>query len=267
MSSTAFDQAAGLRELFAATPAAATSVTGPLPRVLALISPGRPALTLPLAQACSRQLRQLQLRHAWVDELDFDLREEWPMPCPVRFDLGQALAGHVPLSSALRAFDDTLAWYALARRHSPAVQPSPAHPLSLAQRLADSGLAFDWVVVSAQHDRLEAPPWRLYGEVAIPVMACEATDSALTQALEWVHQTLGQQDGLDLANAAWLLYGSAAGVADDIRQRLEKSCSALLGRPPAVIEQAPWQPGQRLGSLLAPWQEPAARLVRKLCLT
>jgi hypothetical protein len=259
----AFDQASGLRALFADMQGHTGSAPYAAARVMALMSVTRPSLVLPMAQACSLQWRQQQLRHAWIDELDFDAREEWPMPCPVRFDLGQSLADHVPLASALQPFDGRLAWYASARRLSAVPAQSP----SLVERLANSGLAFDWVMVCAQPNTpLDPHPWRVFGQALVPVLLCEADALATSQALEWLHQACSRRDGLDLTQTRWVLLGSSPDSTESVqaRETLVQGCKAVLGQPPLWLGHAPFEPGQHLGPLLARWQEPARTLLEHL---
>ena len=261
MNSTAsFDQASGLRELFGTLQGSDSLATLPLPKVMALVSPARPSLVLPMAQVCSRQLQRLQMRHAWVDELDFDLREEWPMPCPVRFDLGQALAGHVPLASALKPFDRQLGWYAPARRLA---QPQAGAP-SLSERLADSGLDFDWVMVSA-HPR-QPRLWHSYGAEVRPVILSEATPQALEQGMTWAQHTSGQTRHLAFDQAVWVLLGDQADALELARAEIDTQWRAWTGRAPARICSAPLQTGQGLAKLPGVWQASASELVEWLCL-
>lgn len=129
------DQAAGLRELFSdAQP----------PAVHALSCPSRPAMVLPLVQISAHAMVAQGLTVAWVDEVDLDEREDWPVPCPVRFDLAQVLAGHVPLADGLQALNPQF-WYALSRRSQRLPLKGTA---SLVKRLQGSGLKFDAVVIS-----------------------------------------------------------------------------------------------------------------------
>lgn len=259
-SSTSFDQASGLRELFGALQGSDTLAAVPLPKVMALLSPARPGLALPMAQLCSRQLQRLQMRHAWVDELDFDMREEWPMPCPVRFDLGQVLAGHVPLASALKAFDQQLGWYATARRLA---QP-PAGAPSLSERLADSGVDFDWVMVSAHPQQRR--PWQSYGAEVRPVILSEVTPQALEQSMAWAHHASGQTRHLAFDQAVWVLLGNQAGPLEQARAEIDTQWRAWTGRAPARICSAPPPSGQSLTRLPGTWQSSANELVEWLCL-
>jgi hypothetical protein len=250
-SATPFDQASGLRELFAAMDNAAPpslahmpAASGRVPTVYAFICPSRPALGLPLLQACSLQLRQLGMRHVGVDELDFAARESWPLPGPVRFDLGQSLNNHVPLAGTVQPLDDPWSWYAMARRLSAPQGDAP----SLAQRLSQSGLDFDAVLVCAQP--LQARPWGVYASRVKPVLLCETYPDALALTLDWVQQHGQSSSGLDMANAAWILLGE--GVQNEpARSTIEVTSQALFGCHPAWLGSADMIPGAALMSCLA----------------
>ena len=128
------DQASGLRKLFG---------DNLPPPVHALSCPSRPAIVLPLTQITSHALVQQGFSLAWIDELDLGDRQDWPFPCPVRFDLSQALMGHVPLSSSLLPLNPQLC-YALARR----LERVPHHVYpSLVRRLQDHGPKFDKILL------------------------------------------------------------------------------------------------------------------------
>ena len=80
----AVDQATGLRYLFG-------NATAP---VHVLCCPSRPALTLPLADFLCKALVNQGQTMMWVDEIGLNDREQWPLPCPVKFDLSKSLEGH-----------------------------------------------------------------------------------------------------------------------------------------------------------------------------
>jgi hypothetical protein len=250
-SAAPFDQASGLRELFAAMDSAEPpslphrpAALGRVPTVYAFICPSRPALGLPLLQACSLQLRQLGMRHVGVDELDFDARESWPLPGPVRFDLGQSLNNHVPLAGTVQPLDDPLSWYAMARRLSAPQGDAP----SLAQRLSQSGLDFDAVLVCAQPQQVR--PWGVYASRVKPVLLCETDPDALALTLAWVQQHGQSSSGLDMANAAWILLGEGA-QNDQARSTIEVTSQALLGGHPAWLGNADMRPGAALMGCVA----------------
>lgn len=250
-SAAPFDQASGLRELFASMDNAAPpfltntpAASGRVPTVYAFICPSRPALGLPLLQACSFQLRQLGMRHVGVDELDFDARESWPLPGPVRFDLGQTLNNHVPLAGTVQPLDDPLSWYAMARRLSAPQGDAP----SLAQRLSQSGLDFDAVLVCAQPQ--QARPWGVYAPRVKPVLLCETDPDALAVTLAWMQQHGQSSSGLDMANAAWILLGEGV-LNAQARTTIEVTSQALSGCHPAWLGSADMPPGAALMSCMA----------------
>ena len=254
--SSSFDQASGLRELFAAmAPAAEPAAALALAPVHALVCPSRPALALPLAEICHQLLRQQQRRHAWIDELDFETRENWPMPCPVRFDLGQSMADHVPLSASLNSLDKTLAWYASARRLSDA---APA--LSLTDRLAQSGLDFEHVLVCA--DPASQRPWSLYGPQVTPVVLCETGPDAAALSVQWLRDQASSQ-GLDLSGCKWVMLGNLL-EGNQIREKINQSWQALYGSEPRWIGQSKLEPGESLLPLAGRWQALARHLVDQL---
>jgi hypothetical protein len=248
-----FDQASGLRELFGSldqatdAPTAAPETSQKLPAVDALVCPSRPALSLPLAQACTRWLTEQQSRHAWVDELDFEARENWPLPRPVRFDLGQSLANHVPLASALLPLDDPLAWYASARR-----LPSAMPAQGLAQRLAQSGLAFDQVLVCVNPHTMR--PWNSYGPQIKPVILCEATPEATALTRAWLHSQAAT-GGLDLQAARWVVLGNPLQPTsfEQTRTTISQHWRALAGRAPSFAADAQLVPDEALQTLAAHW--------------
>lgn len=256
IASSSFDQASGLRELFASMPAAETSVdVVTLPSVYALVCPSRPSLTLPLAEVCHQLMRQRQRRHAWIDELDFEDRENWPMPCPVRFDLGQSMANHVPLSASMQSLDKSVAWYASARRISPTLQ-SP----SLAHRLAQSGLDFESVIVCAAPSSQR--PWSQYGPVVTPVVICETSDEATDSSLHWLREQ-ARTGGLNLSGCHWVLLGNLTDT-HQIRDKINHSWQALYGVPPHWAGQSQLERGEPLLPLAARWQELAKDIVDQI---
>lgn len=194
VSSDLKDQATGLRHLFASRPA------NPRLPVHALSCPDRPALTLPLLTQLGQDLAQRGHTAMWVDELRLSAREGWPLPTRVRFDLSKALHGHEPLAHAVTLVQNGL-WYALAQHVSPSQPPAPA----LSDRLLNSGVGFDVLMVSAA---AQGPASLLaYGRPVhhTLVMGCEPT--SLKRALGWMLQA--QQAG---AAESWqiLLAGRGA---------------------------------------------------------
>ena len=257
IASSSFDQASGLRELFASMGPTADSFTlaTPLPPVHVLVCPSRPALSLPLGEVCSQLLRQQERRHAWIDELDFETRENWPMPCTVRFDLGQSMANHVPLSSALQSLGNTLGWYASARRLS-----MPAQPPSLAERLAQSGLEFDRLLVCADPSSQRA--WSLYGPQVTPVVLCETDPDAAAAAMVWLREQ-ARTCGLDLSACRWIMLGNLV-EATQIRDKINHSWQALYGTVPSWIGQSNLEKGEPLLHLAGRWQALAKHVIDQM---
>ena len=169
------DQASGLRRLFH-TPALPTHL---------LTCPSRPALALPLAQKMAETLCASGHVVAWLEEIELNARENWPLPRPVRFDVGQALEGHVDLSEAMLAIHAGL-FYGLScktRKTGDVKRP-------LQERLMKSGVAFDALWIAAHPD---AEPRRYAPSVRLTVISDSDQDS-LEQTLRWMlnHQ---QQHG------------------------------------------------------------------------
>jgi len=268
MNSTAapFDQAAGLRELFAnalpsGMPGAASVDAPPSPTVHALVCPARPALVLPLAQVCAQWWRQNGVRHLWVDELDFEHREEWPFACQLRFDLAQGLAQHVPLDQTLHALKPSNAYYAGARRLA---QYAPQITQPLVAQLRQSHLALDHVLVS--WDPLAVGrPWSIYGAPVQPVYLCEATERAAEQGLKWL--TEQQVDkGLDGSRASVVFYSAHPEDSESAKAQAlwQASWQALQGQPPAWMGHVVAAPDAGLSSNLKSWQDLANRWLSDL---
>lgn len=211
--STLNDQAAGLRQLFAAP--------HQTPSVHALTCLNRPACVLPLVQALLHGRRQNSDKHAaWLDELDLQRREDWPLPCSVRFDLGQSLQDRLPLSASLQPLQAGV-WYALARR----LQQVPAvHLSSIDQRLQRSGLPFDQVLISA--DPTLARDWRIYAPRIHHTLLCSPDSVSLNQTLEWMARIPQQQ----VASWHLVLTGDAARAAVAAEQ-VHRTTPSVLGSP------------------------------------
>lgn len=131
------DQATGLRQLFGINSLAAHI----------LCCPSRPALVVPLAQLLSQDLTDRGHTVAWIDEINLAEREDWPLPCSIRFDVGQALEGHVNLSAAMQALKPQL-FYGLSCK----TRKLPTIERPLQARLLASGVRFDTLVVAAHPD-------------------------------------------------------------------------------------------------------------------
>jgi hypothetical protein len=268
MNSTAapFDQAAGLRELFAnAMPSGALEPApfdaSPSPMVHALVCPARPALVLPLAQVCVQFWRQQGVSHLWADELDLVDREEWPFACQLRFDLAQGLAKHVPLDQTLHALKSSKAYYAGARRLA---QFAPQITKPLVDQLRQSDLALDHILVS--WDPLAVGrPWSIYGAPVQPVLLCEATERAAEQGLKWLTEQQADK-GLEGSQASVVFYSADPEDAQSTKaQTLWKtSWAALHGQPPAWMGHVVAAPDAGLSSNLKGWQDLASRWLSDL---
>ena len=92
------DQATGLRYLFG-------NNTAP---VHVLCCPARPALSLPLVNFLCKDLTKNGQTLMWVDEIGLNDREQWPLPCAVKFDLSKSLEGHVDLDQGVNALTPCL---------------------------------------------------------------------------------------------------------------------------------------------------------------
>jgi hypothetical protein len=179
------DQAAGLRELFGDVQP---------PAVHALSCPSRPAMVLPLVQISAHAMVSQGLTVAWIDEVDLDEREDWPVPCPVRFDLAQVLAGHVPLASGLQALNPQF-WYALSRRSQRLLHKGTP---SLVRRLQASGLKFDAVVISLGARAVHA--LSVYHHRVHHTVLSSTQPQDLQATLEWIVRLHSAQAG-----ASWNL--------------------------------------------------------------
>lgn len=265
-----FDQASGLRELFAAMGQAETpepqwtpdppAPTAPLPAVHALVCPSRPALSLPLAQVCNRMLRERGLHHAWVDEIDLNEREQWPLPCAVRYDLARSLANHVPLMAALYKQADGHSWYALSRR----LFSQDVKPPALDERLAHSGMELGLVMLSAAP--AQQRPWAVYGANVRPIVLIETHAEALDQAMDWMQAQGTVGAGLDVPRAGLVLVSEDASSANaaQARQTLDAHWQALFGHTPDWLGDVSLAPVEALLAATARLLPVAQRLCERL---
>jgi hypothetical protein len=184
------DQATGLRHLFGQPPTP----------VHVLHCPARPALCLPLAQVLSHQLADRGHTVLWVDELGMVERENWPLPCKVRFDLSKSLQGHVPLDQTVRPLSPTL-WYGLSL-HTARIAHAPA---PLTERLQGSGVRFESVVVTAGPQKSEGLPH--YGTPIHVSVITECDAGSLQKTLTWMQ--LAQAQG-PVSSWSVVLAGSKA---------------------------------------------------------
>ncbi len=140
------DQADGLRELFGQSP----------PPVHMVCCPSRPSLALSLVSELSQSLVSLERTVMWVDEIDFANREQWPLPCKVKFDLSKTLQGFVDLDQSVTPLKPTL-WYGLSL-HTGRIQDGVQ---TLSDRLMRSGVEFDTIIVSTA--ALKSESFKHYG--------------------------------------------------------------------------------------------------------
>ena len=228
------DQASGLRELFA--PAAVA-------RFHALSCPRRQAIVLPIAQVLAHALVERGLNIAWIDEFDLSMRQDWPLPCPVRFDLSQSLMNHVPLASGLQSLNPHL-WYALSRRLSKV--PAKVFP-TLMQRLQDSGMVFDRVLLC-----LTATMGRslhLYHDAIHHTVLTACGEDDLTQTRDWMVQVQSQQRA-----ASWSVVLVGGDADRSAFERLKVSVEPLIGDEVRLLGHVSSQFSQ--GALSSAWEHP-----------
>jgi hypothetical protein len=270
MSSTAapFDQAAGLRELFAgfsqaSEPATAAPAWVRAPAVHALVCPQRPAMALPMAQACTQWWRQQSVPHLWVDELDFEHREDWPLPFKLRYDLAQGLAGHVPLKQTLHTLSQSQApmYYASARRlaHYASEIIAP-----LVRQLQRTPGVLDHLILSLD-PRALARPLSVYGAPVRPLLLCEASQDAVQGCLQWLNEQ-PIDGGLDLNAVSVVFYSEQPDSATSAQAQAhwQDSWLALRGSSPAWVGHAPIAPTSGLSSHLPDWQRLAVQWLTHL---
>ena len=167
----AIDQAAGLRYLFG-------NSTAP---VHVLCCPSRTALTLPLVDAISKELTHEGQTILWVDEITLNDREQWPLPCTVKFDLSKSLESHVALDQGVTALGSSL-WYGLSLHTHRITRPA----LPLAERLTNSGIRFDSILVSAATGKPES--FARYGAQLHMTAISGCAPEQLQQTLAWMQQ-------------------------------------------------------------------------------
>ena len=165
------DQADGLRELFGQSP----------PPVHVVCCPSRPSLALSLVNELSQSLVSLERTVMWVDEIDFANREQWPLPCKVKFDLSKTLQGFVDLDQSVSPLQPTL-WYGLSLHTHRIDRPT----LPLAERLTSSGIRFDSILVSATTGKPES--FARYGAQLYMTAISGCAPEQLQQTLAWMQQ-------------------------------------------------------------------------------
>jgi hypothetical protein len=240
---TQHDQASGLRELFA--PAAP-------PQFHALSCPRREAIVLPIAQVLAHAMVERGFNIAWIDEFDLSMRQDWPLPCPVRFDLSQSLMNHVPLASGLQSLNPHL-WYALSRRLSRV--PAKVFP-TLMQRLQDSGIVFDRVLLC-----LASSTGRLlhhYHDAIHHTVLTACAEVDLMQTRDWMVKVQSQQRA-----ASWSVVLVGGDTDHSAFARLADSVEPLLGQSVQLLGHVSSQFPQ--GALASAWEQPLE--LRDLILT
>jgi hypothetical protein len=231
------DQASGLRKLFG---------DNLPPPVHALSCPSRPAIVLPLAQITAHALVQQGFSLAWIDELDLGNRQDWPLPCPVRFDLSQALMGHVPLAASLLPLNPQL-WYALARR----LERVPHHVYpSLIQRMQEKGLKLDKILLCL--DPSSQRMLSLYHEQVHHTVISGGSAEEVSVARDWIVQMQSRQPASSWS-IVWVGVKGKGGrksptqtLVDDILQTTGQHVK-VLGQVPASLAQ---------GALSNAWAQP-----------
>lgn len=220
---TGQDQASGLRALFGQS----------LPAVYVVACPQRPGVVLPWVQGLVRAAAARGRQVAWLDEIDLGRREGWPLGAAVKFDLSQALMGHVPLSSSIVTGGPGW-WYASARR----VHRLPAllGP-TVDQRLADSGVAFDAVVVSADA-ALEPTGGLAYAAHAHHLVVTEASPTALARTRDW----MVMRDAARSAASWCVVVRGSAEEAQQATQWLESATSGLTAQAVSLMGHVPSSP-------------------------
>lgn len=228
------DQASGLRELFARP-------TGP--RVHALSCPNQEAFVLPIAHVLCHAMVERSLRVAWIDEFDLGMRQDWPLPGPVRFDLSQSLMNHVSLASGLQSLNPSL-WYALSRRM--ARVPSNVFP-SLYQRMHSGGLVLDRVLLCLS-THLQRSLYHYHDTIHHTVLtACRPQD--LAQTRDWMFKVHAHQQA-----ASWSVVLIGADADQGAFAQLAQSVEPLLGQPLQQLGHVATQFPQ--GQLASAWEAP-----------
>jgi len=227
-SSEVIDQAAGLRYLFG-------NATAP---VHVLCCPSRPALTLPLVDAISKDLVHDGQTILWVDEIALNDREHWPLPCTVKFDLSKSLEGHVNLDQSVNKLSPSL-WYGLSLHTHRIARPT----LPLAERLTSSNVRFDSIVVSAAANKSES--FARYGAQVHFTAISGCSEAQLQQTMSWMQQAQAKCSaaswGIVLAGEAeqlthalnWLSQTAKAHLTVDVKVlatvNVERLSAALAG--------------------------------------
>ena len=197
------DQAVGLRKMFEQS----------LPQVHVFACPSRPNAVLPLVQMLASDLATKGRRVLWVDEIDFPDREAWPLPRQVPFDLQRALDREVDLAQAVVPITSQL-WYAFTRRKARDCDAN------LSQRLAQSGVDFDLVLVSARC-KLDDTYAQYKNQVKLLLLSGAKAD-ALSLTMAWA-QNLHLSGGIDVSRVVFMggaNSGAGAELWQDVKTQL-----------------------------------------------
>jgi hypothetical protein len=180
-------------------------------------------LVLPLTQKLCHDLVERGHKVAWVDEVDLSLRDGWPLPCRLRFDVGQALSEHVNLSAALHLLRPHLMYgMSCQTRHIHHV------PRDLQARLLTSGVRFDTLVIAA-HPNSE--PVR-YAQHVHHTVFTETDQSSLTQTLAWMKQIEARAEGA----ASWhVVPMGSISRRNALQTWMDESCSKHMSHPVQVL--------------------------------
>lgn len=207
-----------------------------LPPVFVVACPQRPGAVLPWVQALVRAGAARGRQVAWLDEIDLGRREGWPLAAAVKFDVSQALLDHVPLSSALVAGGPGW-WYASARRmHRLPALMGP----TIDQRLADSGVTFDTVVVSADA-ALAHSVGVAYAAHAHYLVVTSSAPDALQRTRDW----MVMRDAVRSAASWRLVVWGSDNDAQQAAQWLRSATEGLTVEPLALLGHlaVPQDPG------------------------
>jgi hypothetical protein len=211
-------------------------------------------LALSLVSELTQALIDLERTIMWVDEIDFAHREQWPLPCKVKFDLSKTLQGFVDLEQSVSPLQPTL-WYGLSL-HTARISDSVQ---TLSDRLMRSGVEFDSVIVSTA--ALKAQSFKHYGARihCTAITGCELQE--LNQTFEWLAHT---QDQTPVASWNLVLAGQAGTLENSVGWAEEKVKTSLgsqvkvLGHLETPAAQLPLNGAWRL------WPELTAKLTNHL---
>lgn len=210
------DQATGLRQLFSAST---------LP-VHLLTCPSRASLTIPLSQRLSYELADRGHMVAWIDEIDLVEREDWPLPSHLRFDLGQALDGHVDMSAAMHAIKPQLLYgLSCKTRRLGSVERT------LQDRLLASGVRFETVIIAA-HPAVQPAQ---YAQMVHHTVISGTDDQSLRNTFQWMLKIEALH-----APRSWsvVLSGSEKRTQTAFRW-LEDASAAHLSQPVKLLGSVP----------------------------